>query len=193
MSQDPGSPILAALYQRQPGEARRLAGTASALTIWEAAALGDLEALDAHLAADAALANAPALDGFLPLSLAAFFAPASAVGRLLDAGADVGTASGNAMQVQALHAAVASRNVEAVRLLLDHGADPNARQQVGYTPLMGAAGSGREDLVDLLLAHEADPAIAAEDGKTAASVAREHGHTGLADRLARRTRVDRRR
>jgi len=185
MSQDPGSLILAALYQRQPDEARRLARTTPALTIWEAAALGDVEALEALLAADAALANTPAPDGFFPLSLAAFFATAATVRRLIDAGADPGVASRNGMMVQPLHAAVASRNLDAVRLLLDHGADPNARQQVGYTPLMGAAGSGRNDLVDLLLEHGADPSLTAEDGKTAAGVAREHGHTGIAAGLER--------
>lgn len=183
MSQDPGSPILAALYNRQPDEARRLAAAAAGLTIWEAAALGDDARIEALLAQDAAVVNAWAPDGFTPLSLAAFFAPATTVARLLDAGADVGAAARNPMQVQPLHAAVAARNGDAVRLLLDRGADPNARQQVGYTPLMGVAGSGREDLVDLLLDRGADPALVSEDDKTAASIAREHGHDALATRL----------
>ena len=47
------------------------------------------------------------------------------------------------MKVQALHAAVAGRNADAVGAILDQGADPDARQQQGYTPLMGAASSGR--------------------------------------------------
>jgi ankyrin repeat protein len=185
MSQDPGSPILSALYQRQPEHANRLADAAGELTIWEAAALGRSEALNAALASDPLAANAPAPDGFFPLSLAAFFGQVGAVRRLLDAGADVHAAARNTMQVQALHAAVAARHLEATRLLLDHGADPNARQQAGYTPLMGAAGSGRDELVDVLLGHGANPALTAEDGKTAESAAREHGHTALADRLAR--------
>ena len=182
MSQDPGSPILAALYNRQPEEARRLAAAAG-LTIWEAAALGDEARIEALAAEDAAVVNAWAPDGFTPLSLAAFFAPAATVARLLDAGADVGVAARNPMQVQPLHAAVAARNGDAILLLLDRGADPNARQQVGYTPLMGVAGAGRDDLVDLLLARGADPALVTEDGKTAASIAREHGHDTLATRL----------
>jgi uncharacterized protein len=183
MATDPESPILTALYHRQPDDASRLADAAPSLNIWEAAALGRDARLDALLREDPALLNAHAPDGFTPLALAAFFAPASTVRRLLDAGADVGTAARNDMRVQALHAAVASRNLEAVRLLLDHGADPDARQQVGYTPLMGAAGSGREDLVELLLERGADAALVADDGKTAASVAREHGHAALARRL----------
>jgi ankyrin repeat protein len=78
---------------------------------------------------------------------------------------------------------VSARNVEAVSLLLSRGADPNARQQVGYTPLMGAAASGRRDLVNTLLDAGADPGTTAEDGKTAADVARGHGHHDLAAAL----------
>ena len=39
----------------------------------------------------------------------------------------------------ALHAAVASNQPEIVRWLVEAGADVNARQQLDYTPLMGAA------------------------------------------------------
>lgn len=178
-----GSAILSALYQRRHDEARRLAAASPRLTVCEAAALGDDDALADLLRDDPAAVNAHGSDGFHPVALAAYFAPASTVRLLLDAGADVSVASANQMRVQALHAAVASRNLEAVQVLLDHGADANARQQVGYTPLMGAAGSGRDDIVDLLLDRGADPTVVAEDGKTAASVARDHGHSAMAARL----------
>jgi uncharacterized protein len=190
MAPDPGSPILTALYHRQPEEARRLADAAPALTIWEAAALGRDDRLDVLLRENPALADASAPDGFTPLGLAAFFTTVHTASRLLDAGADVGKAASNDMRVQPLHAAVAARNLDVMRLLLDHGADPNARQQVGYTPLMGAAGSGRDDLVDLLLDRGADPTAVAEDGKTAAAIARDHGHDALADRLEGRQPVN---
>jgi uncharacterized protein len=184
MPNSPGSAILEALYHRDSARAQQLAAASDALSVWEAAALGRDEALAPLLARDPALANAPAPDGFPPLTLAAFFAPVSTVACLLAAGADVGAASRNDMQVQPLHAAVASRNIDSMRLLLAAGADPNARQQVGYTPLMGAAGGGREDILDLLLAGGADPGAVAEDGKTAAAIAGEHGHQDLARRLA---------
>lgn len=182
--QDPQSEILNALYRQQRDEAVRLAETAPSLTIWEAAALGRDAQLGRLLAADPPLVNAPASDGHYPLGLAAFFGHPSTVRLLLDRGAAVHAASQNAMKVQPLHAAVAGRSAEAVAALLDAGADPNARQQVGYTPLMGAASAGHTDLVDLLLARGADPALVSEDGKTAADVAREHGHTELAERLS---------
>ena len=87
------------------------------------------------------------------------------------------------MKVQPLHAAVASRNPDAVAAILEAHPDVNARQQAGYTPLMGAASSGRVDLLDLLLSRGADPALVTQEGKSAATLAREHGHTALAERL----------
>ena len=182
MPHDPQSPILAALYQRKPEEAERLADGAS-LNIWEAAALGRDTRIAELLRDDPSQANAWAPDGFMPVGLAAFFGRAGAARLLLDGGADVHAVARNEMKVQPLHAAVAARDIEIVRLLLDRGADSNARQQVGYTALMGAAGAGRDDMVSLLLAHGADPALRSDDGKSAADIAREHGHTALAERL----------
>lgn len=180
---DPQSAILSALYNRQNDEARRLADAAPELTIWEAAALGRVDAIDRLLAREPPLVNAPGADGNFPLGLAAFFGKVDAMRRLLDRGADMNAAAQNFMKVQPLHAAVGARSAEAVAMLLDRGADVNARQQVGYTPLMGAASSGREDLADLLLRHGADASLVSEDGKTAAVIAGEHGHAALAARL----------
>lgn len=186
MAIEPGSAILSAMYHGNRDDAAQLAAGAT-LTVWEAAALGADDQLRTLIDGDAALANAFAADGHTPVGLAAFFAKASTVRLLLDRGAGVTAAARNDMKVQPLHAAVAARNAEVVALLLERGADPNARQQVGYTPLMGAAGAGRDDMVDLLLARGADPALANDEGKTAADVAREHNHAALADRLAVRS------
>lgn len=183
MALDSGSPILAALYRRQRDEAERLAAGTTALNVWELAALGRDEGLRDLVARQPDLVNAYADDGFTPLALAAFFSSAATVRLLLAHGADVSLAARNDMRVQALHAAVASRNADAALALLDAGADSNARQQVGYTPLMAAAGAGRGDMVTLLLDRGADPALAADDGKTAADMAQEHGHAALAERL----------
>lgn len=180
----PDSDILAALYRNDTAEAARLAGTASTLTIWEASALGRDDALAQRADEDPACIDAAAPDGHTPLGLAAFFGRASTVRLLLARGADPARASSNDMQVQPLHAAVAGRSAECVQALLDAGADPNARQQVGYTPLMGAASAGREDLANLLLARGADRSLHSDDGRTAASIASEHGHASLANHLS---------
>lgn len=182
--QDPHSDILAALYRNDAAEAARLAEAADALTIWEAAALGRDGAVAQRADEDPVCIDAAAPDGHTPLGLAAFFGRASTVRLLLARGADPGRASNNTMKVQPLHAAVAGRNAECVQAILDAGADPDAPQQVGYTPLMGAASAGREDIVDLLLARGADRSLRSEDGKTAASVAAEHGHASLANHLS---------
>jgi ankyrin repeat protein len=183
MALDPQSAVLMALYTGKKDDAAALADAAGALTIWEAAALGRDAVVARLVAEDPSRANAWAPDGHTPLGLAAFFGHASTVRVLLDRGADHAIAARNDIKVQPLHAAVAGRNVEAVRLLLERGADVNARQQVGYTPLMGAASAGREDMVQLLLDRGADPSLTNDDGKTAAAIAREHDHLALADRL----------
>jgi ankyrin repeat protein len=181
---DPQSAILSALYNRRPEEAQNLANAAHTLTIWEAAALDRREVVARLLEDQPDLVNAYAPDGNTPLGLSAFFNAPATARLLLDGGADIDAVARNVMKVQALHAAVAARSVETVKLLIDRGADVNARQQVGYTPLMGAAGSGRDELVDLLLRHGADASAVSEDGKTPSSIAREHGHAAIADRLA---------
>jgi ankyrin repeat protein len=45
----------------------------------------------------------------------------------------------------------AAENLEAVRMLLDLGLDPNAANKDGRTPLMGAALKGRNEVVQLLV------------------------------------------
>ena len=180
---DPKSGILSALYQNKRDEAIALANASPALTVWEAAALDRIDALEQALQGRPDLVNAYGADGNTPLGLACFFGAPAAVRALLRHGADVSIAANNHMRVQPLHAAVSGRNAEAVSLLLDKGADVNARQQVGYTPLMGAAGTGREDILDMLLRNGADPSLVSEDGKTALSLAREHKFDAIAERL----------
>ena len=182
MANDPQSPILMALYTRQTKEAERLA-VAAQLNIWEAAALGRDKRVAELLQGDQSLANAWSPDGFTPVGLAAFFGHLSTARILVDAGAQVGAVARNDMKVQPLHAAAAAKEIEIVRMLLDHGADPNARQQVGYTALMECARAGRDDMVSLLLAHGANPTLTSDDGKSASDLAREQGHAALGDRL----------
>ncbi|MEA2705073.1 MAG: uncharacterized protein QOD63_3018 [Actinomycetota bacterium] len=177
LSADPGlaalrrpdgiSAVLAARYRQDQDLVDAVLEAAPELDLFDAAALGRVDRLAELLDADPELANAWAPDGFPPLSLAAFFGQPQAVDLLLTRGADVGAVSRNAMQVQPLHAATAARNAEAVTLLLNAGADPDARQQGGWTPLAAARHAGQDAIADILLAHGADPTTPVPEGTVA--------------------------
>jgi uncharacterized protein len=180
---DPQSAVLTALYHGKRDEAEQLAEGA-ALTIWEAAALGRGARVAELLDADPSLLDRMSPDGYHPLGLAAFFGADAVARLLLDRGANVATVAANPMRIQALHAAVAARNPVIVSMLLEHGADANARQHVGYTPLMGAASAGQTEILEMLLRAGADPSQANDEGKTAADFARDKGHAAVLERLA---------
>ena len=162
------SPALAALYEGRRDEAERLTREPDVL---EAAALGRNEELRALVERDPSSLDARTPEGFSPLHLAAFFGGAGAVKVLLAVGASADADSDNQLKVRPLHSAAAARDVAAVRALLEAGADPNVRQQGGFTPLLAAAHADDPALVQLLLDHGADPSQAADDGRDPASMA----------------------
>lgn len=166
------SAVLSALYQRQWRIAEMLRARLAVLSVWEAAALGDVAQLQRSLDADPSAANAPAPDGMLPLGLACFFRRVEAVRALRRAGADPNMHSRNPMRVAAIHAAVGSRDRATLRALLEAGAvDVNARQQGGWTALHAAAHQGDVEGVRLLLSVGADAAQRNDDGRNAFDVA----------------------
>ena len=79
----------------------------------------------------------------------------------------------NPSEVRPLHSATAARDHEAVRALLEAGADPNVRQQGGFTPLLSAVHNDDVRSTELLLRHGADPAQAADDGRDPRAMAGE--------------------
>ena len=158
------------------------------LDVFEAAALGDVLRLEDILSADPAAAHSFSGDGWTPLHLAAAFGTPDSVDLLLQHGAQVDAMSKNPQRNQPLHAALAlGRNPETVRLLLAHGADPNATQVGGFTPLFSAATANRRDLAELLVEHGAEALHRSDLGKTAPDFARERGHNELADWLEKQT------
>jgi hypothetical protein len=144
--------ILTATYQGQHKLAAALAAAKGELDIFEAAATGNLEEVKANLQYDPDALNAFATDGFTPLQLACYFGRQDVAQHLLEAGADVHAVSQNAMRIQPLHAAVANGtgNLSIAKVLLEKGADPNAKQQDDFTPLMAAVQNQNEGLVALL-------------------------------------------
>ena len=159
MPEMPASPILQALYTGNTAKAEELLGSHPELDIFEAAAAGKTERVRELLRENPDAANAWAEDGFQPLGLAVFFGHADTARVLVDAGADVNSASRNDFKVAPLHSACAAQDPEAryelAKLLLEHGADPNARQKDEFTPLAEAEQVGDERLRRLLVEHGA--------------------------------------
>jgi ankyrin repeat protein len=160
--------------------AELIASKKKALDIFEATALGSLDRLKQCLRDDPSPINSRSKDGFTALHFACFFGQPDAARLLIESGAAVDAVAANPTKVMPLHSAASSRNLEAARLLLEHRAPVNARQQAGWVPIHAAAQNGDRPMVELLLKHRADPRLANDEGKTPAMVAREKGHAELA-------------
>jgi ankyrin repeat protein len=157
------SAVLQAIYRGDREEAERLA-EGEELDVFEAAALGRTDRLRELLDADPGRANAFGDDGFHPLGLACFFGHVETARLLLERGADVNAVARNEhIQTAAIHAAAASGDTgsdestryELVKLVLEHGGDPNLEQSGGFRAIDAARQNGDERVEALLLEHGA--------------------------------------
>ncbi len=157
------SDVLEAIYRGDRAEAERLA-VGRELNVFEAAALGRTNRLRELLEEDPSLANAFGDDGFHPLGLACFFGRVDAARLLLERGADVNMLSRNEhIQTAAIHAAAAAEGkdeatrYELVKLVLEHGADPNLQQgRDEFRAIDAARQNGDRRIEELLLERGAD-------------------------------------
>jgi ankyrin repeat protein len=182
------SALMLAVYTQQPVIRDFLLSRLDDLDVFEAAAVGDCARLQNLIAKDVMQARAVSPDGWTALHLAAAFAGPEAVTLLVEHGAHAHQVSHNPLRNQPLHACVALNNsVVCVLTLLEAGADVNATQHGGYTPLIQAAAAGKKDIALALLAKGARPDCVCDQGKSAIDYARERGHTELAELLASQT------
>lgn len=185
------SAVLWAAYFGRSEVAEAIAGAGAKLNLFEAAALGRTELVQAALSSDRGAVKSCSADGFTALGLAAFFGNTEVARMLLDAGADPNFVSKNRMRVTPLHSAVANRDAtkayDVATLLVKHGANVNVVQEGGWTPLQQAAAHGYARLVKFLLKEGADVSARAADGRTAYDLAIGGKHAEAAQLLQAKT------
>jgi hypothetical protein len=180
------SMLMWSIYTRQPEITGCLRPLAGDLDVFEAAALGDCSCLRAILAGDATQVWAVSGDGWAPLHLACAFAGPETVKLLLEHGAHAHQVSHNAQRNQPLHAAIMlGESAETVRLLLEAGANVNATEAGGFTPLHQAAAAGNLEILAVLLENGARRDMRCDQGKLPGDYARERAHVAVAELLDR--------
>ena len=171
-SQEDGvTPLLLSIYYGKSDVARLLVERGAPVSFAEACALGDRDRVLRLLDEDPSALHVRSADGYPPLGLAIFFRHPDIARLLIERGADVHAAAENAQRVAPVHAAAAVCDHATMRLLLERGADPNARQQADFTPMHGAASRGDVQMAELLLEFGATMDVPA-----VAEAARSHGH-----------------
>lgn len=167
-----------------------LLATHPKLDFYETCALGTAEQVSTMLRADPGLATAFSPVGWTPLHYAAFGGNQPVLALLLSKGASVNERGRNRFRNSPLAAAVLTRQIEAAKLLIAHGADVNTRQAGGFAPLQEAALLGDRELIDLLLASGAEINARANDGRNAVSEAERGKHPQIAAYLRERGGAD---
>ena len=120
---------------------------APAISIYNAAGSGDIEAIKQHLAAGTDV-NAKGVAGWTALQHAAWYYHIEIVELLIGKGADVNVKADNGWTP--LHNAISN---EIVELLIAEGADVNAMNGMGVTPLDWAINLKQTEPIDLLRQH----------------------------------------
>lgn len=182
------SVVLAALYRGHDDVAADLVEAGADLDIFDAAALGRLDVVQQYVDDWDGWLNEHGRDGFTPLQLACYFGQEETALWLLEHGADVDAVAQNPQPIRPLHAAAAGKGtLGLLRALLEHGADPNARQSGGFTVLHTAADRGDVEMARLLLEHGADSAVKDDEGRTLLDLAREKGQEAFVAQWAQLT------
>ena len=124
------------IWKKVPSEPFVMENTFHGDNIWSAAAAGDVEALNMHLAKGADVHFEDKAFGVTPLTSAALFGQRETAELLIKNGADVNQK--NRDGGTALHGAAFLGHADTARLLIENGADVNAENYEGDTPLNAA-------------------------------------------------------
>lgn len=179
------SALMRALYRLETALVDAVKARVHELDVFEAAAFGDLDTLTRLLDEDPPLVTSYSGDGFTPLHFAAFFGRSEAVKLLLERGAEVDAFGRGWMTGTALHSGVSRSHAEVTAILLEAGANPNARQSAGWTPVHAAAANGDLEVVELLLDRGADPEATNDEGRSVLDLATEKGEPGTVELIRR--------
>jgi len=175
------SAVLLSLYHGHPEIAQLFTERGAELTFAEACAGGDRKRAAKMLDRDPALARSYSDDGYPAAGLAIFFRHPELARDLIERGADVNAAAKNPQLVALVHSAAAVSDAGTLKLLLQRGADPNSRQQSGFTALHTAASHGDINMAKLLLEFHADPKARTDDGKDAGDIAEKYNQPAFVE------------
>ena len=176
-------PFTVAKYSRRNEIAALLLEKGVDLDIFGACMAGDDQRVAELIKDDPQLIKSYSHDGWTPLHLACFFNQPATAEALILRGADVQARSRNLARNAPLHAAAAGHSREAVRILLEHGAEVNAKQEAGWTALHSASQNGDVEMVRLLIAGGANVHARADNNQNALDLALTQGHQAVVDML----------
>lgn len=133
------------------------------------------------------LADSENENGLKLLGLACHYGEAEFVNELLKKGANLNALSHSKLSFipsnTALHAAIAGKqSAEIVELLIAHGADVNAVDSDGHTPLQTAAFEGNTEIAGLLIKSGANISARGGQGR-ALTIAKVKNHPAFIDLL----------
>ncbi|KAL6080674.1 Poly [ADP-ribose] polymerase tankyrase-2 [Balamuthia mandrillaris] len=141
------------------------------ITLWDAAADGDLEMCKLRMKSAVTHVNAKDAQGKTALHEAARWGHTNVIEFLLDNKAELEARTNEGSTP--LHLAAMNGKDDAVRFLISKGADINCVDNYKDTPLMAASGAGQVNTVQLLLGLGADRTLLNSNGRTAENMAKD--------------------